>query len=174
MFLEGFGSKHKHQGLQGFRQFLTMLSWAWILLPVVAAISDPDWEAFKHKYQKTPGAVVALRVLSSFCATPCVFRKSLLRSYSSKGEETARYQLSGAQKKEAKSKRAPHGSSVSVCTFASLDFRFKATKQRVEHLNKLNGEPAFGITWMADRYEEEKYKRPHVCTFSAHVALSFF
>ncbi|CAE7653905.1 LCP2 [Symbiodinium pilosum] len=39
--------------------------------------------------------------------------------------------------------------------------RFKATKQRVEHLNKLNGEPAFGITWMADRYDQEKYKRGH-------------
>jgi len=78
---------------------------AWAVLPLaVAAISDPDWEAFKHKYKK---------------------------SYSSKGEEAPRYQL------------------------------FKATQTRVDHLNKLNGEPAFGITWMADRHEEEKYKRGH-------------
>jgi len=80
------------------------LAWTLLLPVAVAAISDPDWEAFKHKYKK---------------------------SYSSKGEEAARYQL------------------------------FKATQQRVDRLNKLNGEPAFGITWMADRHEEEKYKRGH-------------
>ncbi|OLP88538.1 Cysteine proteinase 7 [Symbiodinium microadriaticum] len=49
--------------------------------------------------------------------------------YSNTDEESARYQL------------------------------FKATQERVDRLNKLNGEPAFGITWMADRREQEKYKR---------------
>lgn len=38
--------------------------------------------------------------------------------------------------------------------------RFVQTQARVELLNKLNGEAVFGITWMADRYDEEKYKRP--------------
>jgi|ERR1711957_750431 len=32
------------------------------------------------------------------------------------------------------------------------------SKVRVEKLNKLNVEPVFGITWMADRKPEEKYK----------------
>merc|ERR1719197_2363712 len=38
---------------------------------------------------------------------------------------------------------------------------FLATKERVATLNAQNGQPAFGITWMADRYETEKYKRGH-------------
>lgn len=38
-------------------------------------------------------------------------------------------------------------------------FRFIETKARVDILNKLNGEPVFGITWLADRYDEEKYQR---------------
>eukprot|EP00438_Fugacium_kawagutii_P023790 Skav231619 [mRNA] locus=scaffold1638:229721:232180:+ [translate_table: standard] len=53
-------------------------------------------------------------------------------SYGSKDEETARYKL------------------------------FVQTQARVELLNKLNGEAVFGITWMADRYDEEKYKRPSI------------
>jgi len=36
---------------------------------------------------------------------------------------------------------------------------FEATKERVAKLNKLNGEPVFGITWMSDRKETEKYKK---------------
>jgi len=36
---------------------------------------------------------------------------------------------------------------------------FQKSKTRVAHLNALNGEPVFGITWMSDRYEEEKYKK---------------
>lgn len=38
---------------------------------------------------------------------------------------------------------------------------YQATLERVAKLNVLNGQPAFGITWMADRYESEKYKRGH-------------
>jgi C1A family cysteine protease len=36
---------------------------------------------------------------------------------------------------------------------------FKVSKTRVAELNKLNGQPAFGITWMSDRYESEHYKK---------------
>eukprot|EP00929_Paragymnodinium_shiwhaense_P095039 TRINITY_DN559_c0_g3_i1.p1 TRINITY_DN559_c0_g3~~TRINITY_DN559_c0_g3_i1.p1 ORF type:complete len:388 (+),score=108.04 TRINITY_DN559_c0_g3_i1:88-1251(+) len=36
---------------------------------------------------------------------------------------------------------------------------FQESKERVEKLNKLNGEPAFGINWMSDRHPEEKYKK---------------
>merc|ERR1719230_1522700 len=32
------------------------------------------------------------------------------------------------------------------------------SKDRVDMLNKLNGQPAFGINFMSDRYPEEKYK----------------
>jgi len=38
---------------------------------------------------------------------------------------------------------------------------FVDSKERVAKLNELNGEPAFGINWMSDRHEEEKYKRGH-------------
>ena len=37
--------------------------------------------------------------------------------------------------------------------------RFIQSQARVELLNQLNGEKVFGITWMADRYDTEKYKR---------------
>eukprot|EP00310_Coccolithus_braarudii_P024864 CAMPEP_0183358020 /NCGR_PEP_ID=MMETSP0164_2-20130417/47993_1 /TAXON_ID=221442 /ORGANISM="Coccolithus pelagicus ssp braarudi, Strain PLY182g" /LENGTH=379 /DNA_ID=CAMNT_0025531813 /DNA_START=51 /DNA_END=1190 /DNA_ORIENTATION=+ len=41
---------------------------------------------------------------------------------------------------------------------------FTITKARVEELNRLNGQKAFGITWTADRYDSEKHakglKRP--------------
>ena len=57
------------------------------------------------------------------------FKHKFQKSYASKDEEAERYKL------------------------------FLATKSRVKHLNELNGEPVFGITWMADRHEEEKYKR---------------
>uniref|UniRef100_A0A7S4S0F8 Peptidase C1A papain C-terminal domain-containing protein n=1 Tax=Alexandrium monilatum TaxID=311494 RepID=A0A7S4S0F8_9DINO len=36
---------------------------------------------------------------------------------------------------------------------------FLESKGRVEALNKLNGQPAFGINWMSDRYESEKHKK---------------
>jgi len=38
---------------------------------------------------------------------------------------------------------------------------FKATKEKVKQLNTLNGKMgnAFGITWSADRYEQEKHKK---------------
>merc|ERR1711988_1003476 len=32
-------------------------------------------------------------------------------------------------------------------------------KDRVAELNKKNGQPAFGLNWMSDRYETEKYKK---------------
>lgn len=35
---------------------------------------------------------------------------------------------------------------------------WQESKERVASLNKLNGEPVFGITWMSDRHPEEKYK----------------
>lgn len=38
---------------------------------------------------------------------------------------------------------------------------FEESKDRVEKLNKLNGQPAFGINWMSDRYEHEKHKKGH-------------
>merc|ERR1719498_913972 len=38
---------------------------------------------------------------------------------------------------------------------------FTESKDRVEKLNKQNGQPAFGINWMSDRYESEKYKKGH-------------
>lgn len=64
--------------------------------------SDPEWEAFKKKYNK---------------------------KYDSAADEEARYGL------------------------------FKLSKLRISKLNALNGEPVFGITWMADRYPKEQYKR---------------
>eukprot|EP00747_Dinoflagellata_sp_TGD_P026736 gnl/TRDRNA2_/TRDRNA2_132141_c0_seq3.p1 gnl/TRDRNA2_/TRDRNA2_132141_c0~~gnl/TRDRNA2_/TRDRNA2_132141_c0_seq3.p1 ORF type:complete len:408 (+),score=95.32 gnl/TRDRNA2_/TRDRNA2_132141_c0_seq3:62-1225(+) len=36
---------------------------------------------------------------------------------------------------------------------------FLESKDRVAKLNALNGQPAFGINWMSDRYESEKYKK---------------
>ena len=45
--------------------------------------------------------------------------------------------------------------------FSRVTLRFIQTQARVELLNKLNGEAVFGITWMADRYDEEKYERCH-------------
>jgi len=36
---------------------------------------------------------------------------------------------------------------------------FLDSKTRVAELNKLNGEPAFGINWMSDRHEWEKHKK---------------
>jgi len=36
---------------------------------------------------------------------------------------------------------------------------FKASKERVAKLNKLNGQPAFGINWSSDRYPEEQRKK---------------
>jgi C1A family cysteine protease len=36
---------------------------------------------------------------------------------------------------------------------------FLDSKVRVAGLNKLNGQPAFGITWTADRHESEKHKK---------------
>jgi len=36
---------------------------------------------------------------------------------------------------------------------------FTVAKTRVAQLNELNGSPAFGITWMSDRYEHEKHKK---------------
>jgi C1A family cysteine protease len=38
---------------------------------------------------------------------------------------------------------------------------FLFSKDRVAKLNKLNGQPAFGINWMSDRYESEKHKTGH-------------
>lgn len=40
---------------------------------------------------------------------------------------------------------------------------FKASQERVAHLNKLNGKAgnAFGVNWMSDRYEDEKHKTGH-------------
>ena len=43
--------------------------------------------------------------------------------------------------------------------------RFIQTQARVELLNQLNGEKVFGITWMADRYDTEKYKRRGWCYY---------
>jgi C1A family cysteine protease len=39
---------------------------------------------------------------------------------------------------------------------------FLSSKERVDKLNKLNGQQAFGINWMSDRYETEKHKKGHV------------
>jgi len=36
---------------------------------------------------------------------------------------------------------------------------FTVAKTRVAELNKLNGQPAFGINWMSDRYPHEQYKK---------------
>ena len=36
---------------------------------------------------------------------------------------------------------------------------FKVAQGRVAELNKLNGQPAFGINWMSDRYPHEQYKK---------------
>jgi len=38
---------------------------------------------------------------------------------------------------------------------------FVESKARIEHLNKLNGQPAFGVNWMSDRKPEEGYKKGH-------------
>jgi len=38
---------------------------------------------------------------------------------------------------------------------------FLLSKERVGKLNKLNGQAAFGINWMSDRYESEKHKTGH-------------
>jgi len=68
----------------------------------IADIPDPEWKAFKDKYQK---------------------------SYTGDDDEKARHNL------------------------------FLSSKDRVAKLNKLNGEPAFDINWMSDRYPEEHYKK---------------
>jgi len=41
---------------------------------------------------------------------------------------------------------------------------FKASQERVAHLNKLNEKAgnAFGVNWMSDRYSDEKHKTGHV------------
>jgi C1A family cysteine protease len=36
---------------------------------------------------------------------------------------------------------------------------YLASKERVAKLNKLNGEPVFGINWMSDRHESEKHSK---------------
>eukprot|EP00656_Telonema_subtile_P012374 TRINITY_DN16225_c0_g1_i2.p1 TRINITY_DN16225_c0_g1~~TRINITY_DN16225_c0_g1_i2.p1 ORF type:complete len:353 (-),score=88.20 TRINITY_DN16225_c0_g1_i2:357-1415(-) len=36
---------------------------------------------------------------------------------------------------------------------------FTVAQYRVAELNKLNGQPAFGINWMSDRYPHEQYKK---------------
>jgi C1A family cysteine protease len=36
---------------------------------------------------------------------------------------------------------------------------YQESVERIAKLNKLNGEPAFGINWMSDRYESEKHKK---------------
>merc|ERR1712003_402026 len=36
---------------------------------------------------------------------------------------------------------------------------FLKSKDRVAELNKKNGQPAFGINWMSDRYDSEKFKK---------------
>lgn len=36
---------------------------------------------------------------------------------------------------------------------------FTSAQARVKSLNKLNGQPAFGINWMSDRHEAEHYKK---------------
>jgi len=64
--------------------------------------TDPEWESFKRKYQK---------------------------SYENDDDEAARHSL------------------------------FKVSQTRVEQLNQLNGQPAFGINWMSDRYPHEQYKK---------------
>jgi C1A family cysteine protease len=57
------------------------------------------------------------------------FKKTYKKTYSSDVDEEARYRL------------------------------FLESKERVAKLNALNGQPAFGINWMSDRYESEKYKK---------------
>eukprot|EP00913_Durusdinium_trenchii_P020110 g18898.t1 len=61
------------------------------------------------------------------CTQAAQADETTTESYASPAEEAARYRL------------------------------FIETKARVDILNKLNGEPVFGITWLADRYDEEKY-----------------
>merc|ERR1712048_516649 len=57
------------------------------------------------------------------------FKAQYKKTYSSDVDEAARYKL------------------------------FLASKDRVAELNKKNGQPAFGLNWMSDRYETEKYKK---------------
>jgi len=73
-----------------------------LLAAAAAQHDDPEWQAFKKKYQKV---------------------------YKDDADETSRYNL------------------------------FKESKTRVAKLNELNGQPAFGINWMSDRHEDEKYKK---------------
>merc|ERR1719272_50618 len=44
---------------------------------------------------------------------------------------------------------------------ASRHNLFTIAKCRVAQLNKLNGQPAFGINWMSDRFPHEKHKTGH-------------
>lgn len=57
------------------------------------------------------------------------FKKMYKKTYKDASDEAARYKL------------------------------FKESKMRVKKLNELNGHPAFGITFMSDRYENEKHKK---------------
>jgi hypothetical protein len=57
---------------------------------------------------------------------------------------------------------------------------FKESKVRVAKLNKLNGQAAFGVNWMSDRYEEKSSRRgtrnhkascpQHQCKKPPHLA----
>merc|ERR1712139_246661 len=57
------------------------------------------------------------------------FKKKFQKTYKDDADEAARYKL------------------------------FLASKERVAKLNELNGQPALGLNWMSDRYENEKYKK---------------
>jgi len=57
------------------------------------------------------------------------FKATFKKTYDSMADEKARYKL------------------------------FRESKKRVKKLNALNGQVAFGINWMSDRYESEKFKK---------------
>merc|ERR1719171_3048858 len=80
------------------------------------------------------------RVVVGFCMAVAVngaiedpewdkFKATYKKKYDSDADEEARYKL------------------------------FQESKVRVAKLNEANGQPAFGINWMSDRYEDEKYKK---------------
>merc|ERR1719171_2403975 len=80
------------------------------------------------------------RVVVGFCMAVAVngaiddpewdkFKAAYKKKYDSDADEEARYKL------------------------------FKESKIRIAKLNEANGQPAFGINWMSDRYEDEKYKK---------------
>lgn len=90
------------------------------------------------------------------CALGCVAGKTL-DSVSSKVKSCGSSCASSSEWEEYKAKYKKNYPSADE-EIARYKL-FMDTKRRVAELNKLNGQPAFGITYMSDRHEWEKHKK---------------